>query len=152
MHLESLLQQDLAVLIDGAASRDDVLQAIAAAAARAAGLDPDRVARALVEREASMPTATPEGVAFPHALLAEVQRTLLVPALCRRGVIFRPDRPPCEVVIGMIGPAARPFEHVQVLARLSRILHGHGALDRIRASGDARQLVDALIAEDRRHG
>ncbi|MCZ7597292.1 MAG: PTS sugar transporter subunit IIA [Gammaproteobacteria bacterium] len=42
----------------------------------------------LMAREKQMPTSTPEGVAFPHALAAEIDKTHVAAALLKPGVDF----------------------------------------------------------------
>ena len=51
----------------------------------------------------------------------------------------------------MFGDSNEPFSHVRLLARLARIAHSPGALDRLRAGLDARD-VAPLEGDPRRDG
>ncbi len=150
MALTPLLNAEQAIVMSHADSRDAVLTAIAERASSLTGLPADAICAALTEKEDAQSTATPEGVAFPHALLDGLDATVLVPVLCRGGVAFGKGQD-CDVIVGMFGAASKPFEHVRVLARLARVLNAPGALERIRASVDAHGLVEALAHEDARH-
>jgi nitrogen PTS system EIIA component len=155
MRIEPLLSEDRVVLIEGASDPARVLRRVAEVAA--AGVDSrsaGELEEALLERERRYPTSTPDGVAFPHAMLEGVASTVLVVAGVRPAVKFRDagEVPPIDLVFGMIGSSAEPFQHVRLLARLARICRGPGALDRLRTAGDARALYEAVLTEDRAHG
>jgi len=153
MRLEYLLDSKRTLVLDGVTERDELLRELSAAAAGAAGLDAGEVERALREREKQAPTSTPEGVAFPHALIEGVGETILVAARAPSGVSMgAPDQPPADIFFCMVGAAEKPWEHVRLLARLARIARGEGALDRIRGAGTPEALHEALVAEDRSHG
>lgn len=154
MRLEPMLQPGAVLVLDGAASRDEVLAALSRVAeAHTPGVTQGSLLAALVEREAKFPTGTPEGAAFPHALLAEISRTFVVPMLLRPGVRWSTqEHPPQDLVFGIFGSSDTPWEHVRLLARLARVCRGAGALGRLRAASDAAALMAALVEEDRRHG
>ena len=151
MRLENYLDPARALVFEGVSDVDDLLSRLAAAAS-AAGVDESALRDALRAREASAPTSTPEGVAFPHALLEGVSETIVVAAKVPGGVVMgKADHPPADVVFCMVGSAESPWDHVRLLARLARIARGEGALDRIRASSTDAELFDALLTEDRAH-
>ena len=151
--LEPLLDPDHALIIEAPASKDHVLSAIAEHAAhRIDGADPAKLASDLTDRELRHPTSTPEGVAFPHAMLAEIDDTVLVTALLRPGVSFGVDsHPATDIVFAIFGNADKPFSHIRVLARLARLARGDGALQRFRGADAAAALPQALVSADRRH-
>ncbi len=154
MRLESYLSQERTVVIESAADRSAVFRKIAEAASKAAGGAPpaEALVEALEQREAQMPTSTPEGVAFPHALLPDFEQTLIVAARLAPGVGFGgKGHPPSDLVFAMFGSSAKPWEHVRLLARLARVARGPGALARLRKTADAEALYSALIDEDRTH-
>lgn len=154
MRIEPLLVPERVVLLSGLSERDGVLRELAAVAS--SGL-PDRsddeLYEALHERERRYPTSTPEGVAFPHAMLEGIESTVLVAAVVRPSVDFRPgEHPPVDLAFAMFGSSAEPFQHVRLLARLARVCRGDGALDRFRSASDEGAFLEALIDEDRAHG
>jgi PTS system nitrogen regulatory IIA component len=153
MRLEPLLKPELVMVMDGADGCEDVLNALAERASSALpGLDRQRLNEELIDRERRIPTSTPEGVAFPHAMVPEIEETIVVPALVRGGVSFGVEtHPKSDIVFGMFGCSEKPFAHVRLLARLARIARGPGALDRFRKCNAPEELFEALVAEDRRH-
>ncbi len=159
MRLEPILQPESALVIENAPDRDAVLARLADAAGRnlAGERSADdwrtRILNALVERENQMPTTTPEGVAFPHAILPDVERTVLLIARLKPAVKFGgQDMPAPDIVFCMVGSASKPWEHVRLLARLARVARAAGALDRLRAADTAESLYARLLEEDRSHG
>lgn len=153
MRLEPLLNPDLVLVLEGLPDKDAVLHALAKAALGSLnGVDPTALEQELAERERRYPTSTPDGVAFPHAMLPTIQNTVVVAALLRPGVSFGVDsHPAADIVFGTFGCAEKPFGHVRLLARLARIARGPGALDRLRAAKDGPSLFRQLVDEDRLH-
>jgi len=149
MRLEPLLQPDRTLILEGHSEAKEVLRELADRAHESLREVPaDALYEALVDRERRYPTSTPEGVAFPHAMLSEITDTLVLAALLRPAVAFREgDHPPVDVVFAMFGSASKPFQHVQLLARLARVVRGDGALHRLRAAPDAEVLVVSEIAD-----
>ncbi len=154
MRLEPLLKPDLVLVLDGVGNREAVLKALASAAVGALnGVDQGVLEKELADREKRYPTSTPDGVAFPHAMLADIETTVVVAVLLRPGVRFGVEsHPAADIAFGTFGCAERPFGHVRLLARLARIARGPGALERLRASSDSSELFKRLIDEDRLHG
>lgn len=152
MRLEHFLRPERTVVLGGVTTRDELLRRLAETAA-SAGVDAGEVETALREREGQASTSTPEGVAFPHALLDGVEETIVVAARAPDGVAMgSADHPPSDIVFCMIGAASAPWDHVRLLARLARIARGAGALDRIRGASDDEALFQTLVSEDRSHG
>jgi PTS system nitrogen regulatory IIA component len=154
MRLEPLLNPELVVVLDKPGDKDAVLRELAQTARRVLPhISEDDLITELADRERRHSTSTPDGVAFPHAMLSEIENTVVVPALLRPGVNFGSENhPPSDLVFGMFGCAERPFSHVRLLARLARISRGPGALDRMRAAASSEDLYKVLVEEDRRHG
>jgi mannitol/fructose-specific phosphotransferase system IIA component (Ntr-type) len=61
-------------------------------------------------------------------------------------------QPPSDLVFTIAGDSSRPWEHVRLLARLSRIAVDEGARKRLRESPDDATLLRVLLQEDARHG
>lgn len=152
MRLEQYLHPDRTLVLEGVSDRDDLLVRLAGAAATA-GVDSVELQASLLDRESRAPTSTPEGVAFPHALLESVEDTVVVAALAPGGVrLGKADHPPSDVIFCMVGSAKAPWDHVRLLARLARIARGPGALERLRQARSGAELYEELVREDRAHG
>lgn len=154
MQLEPILQTELAQIIEGAGDLNDLLGRLAdIAAGHAPELTRDSVFSALAAREEQTPTATGEGVAFPHAMMPGVNRTLLIVARLKPAVSFgRRDLPAPDILFCMIGSLEKPWEHVRLLARLARIAHAPGALERLRGANTPAELHERMVMEDRAYG
>ncbi len=154
MPLEKVFSPSRALILTGTLTRDELLERVAELAAATLGeISPDELLAALRSREDQMPTSTPEGVAFPHALLPQIEGSAVVIALAPEGVRFsKRDHPSVTLVMAMFGNSAEPWEHVRLLARLARIARGEGALERIAEASDAEDLYEKIMAEDRAHG
>lgn len=154
MRLEPILDPALTLVPAGLKTRDEVLAMIANLGhQRFKTVPAAALLTAFKDRESKFPTGTPEGVAFPHALLPEITQNALVAAILRPAVKWSGKvHPPQDVIFGILGNSDTPWEHVRLLARLARIARGAGALDRLRAASDGKDLHRRLIEEDRLHG
>jgi PTS system fructose-specific IIA component len=116
------------------------------------GVDANGLRQRLIDRERQMPTSTPEAVAFPHGISPEIDRTWIAVARIAQGVDFgAEDHPRARLVFCMFGSSRDPWEHVRLLARLSRICHTERARNRLRAAADDASLYQALLEEDAAH-
>lgn len=154
MRLEPLLDAANTLVLTGCEDRDTVLRRLAEHAQSRIGAVPgEGLYEALLDRERRYPTSTPEGVAFPHAMLEEIEDTLLIVARLQPPVEFRPgEHRAIRLVFGIFGSAGKPFQHVQLLARLAMIVRTKAARERLFGATDASSLHAALIEEDRAHG
>lgn len=154
MRLEPILSPDLTLLLPAAPSRDAVLSTLAHLAhLRFPEITEPAFLDGFIDRESKFPTGTPEGVAFPHALMPEVPDSALIIMLLKPGVKWsEQNHPPQDLIFAILGNSDTPWEHVRLLARLSRICRGTGALAKFRAAPDAAALHEALLEEDRKHG
>ena len=115
------------------------------------GLASATLEQAFTERLRRGGVATPVGVAFPHAILAGVRRTVVGCLLVPGGLALDAKQPPSDLVFAIAGDSARPWEHVRLLARLSRIAGDEDGRRRLRGCRDDAGLLLALREEDARH-
>ncbi|MGA1266254.1 MAG: PTS sugar transporter subunit IIA [Phycisphaerales bacterium] len=116
------------------------------------GLAAPTLEQAFTERLRRGGVATSEGVAFPHAVIAGVRRTAVGCLLIPGGVDLDPAQPASDLVFVLAGDSARPWEHVRLLARLSRIAADEASRKRIRAATTDAALLEILLKEDASHG
>lgn len=154
MRLEPILDPGLCLILTGLTSKNAVIDGLSALANRRfPQISPSIFTAAFRERESKFPTGTPEGVAFPHALMPEIPQSAILAAILRPPVRWGGREPtPQGLVLGILGNSETPWEHVRLLARLARIVRGPGALDRLLSSPDGTALHAHLLAEDRSHG
>lgn len=153
MKLDQLLRPEMTYRLDPVDTRDALLKALSQRIAdQIDGVDAAELHASLLEREERGVTSTPDGVAFPHAMLEGIDRSFIAAAYVPGGVnMGRREHPPCDVVFVLVGPTNAAWEHVRALARLARICHTPGTLDHLRGAADAAQLHERLLAEDARH-
>lgn len=153
MQLSEFLDPDLIFVLEDVSTHEALIERLAAAAGKALpGAGADRIAAALREREEQSPTSTPEGVGFPHALLPQLERTIVIVARLPKGVPSAvEDHPPVDLVFCIVGGSEEPWRHVRLLARIARVARGPGALKRFRSAESAEALLEALREEDRTH-
>ncbi len=128
----------------------DLLSLAAEAAARAmadSGIGAAELLAALEAREQQSPTGTPEGVAFPHAVLPGLPRSAVVAIRTSTAIEFGPGRP-CDLILAMFGDSNQPWDHVRLLARLARITAPVPARERLRQAVDGNALRAVILAED----
>ena len=115
------------------------------------GLAAPTLDQAFSERLRRGGVATPEGVGFPHAVIAGVRRTCVGLISLPSGVKLDSNQPASDLVFAIAGDAARPWEHVRLLARLSRISVDESARRRLRSAPDGAALLTTLLQEDASH-
>lgn len=153
MKLRDFIDPTRICIIRGRNTRDSLLRCLSERAAEAEpGIASAALFEALLERERKGATAMPEGVAIPHALLDSVQRNMVFVARLEGAVDFQAERGgPVDLVFLLVGPTDSPWEHIRILARIARICHAPGALERFREAGDEAMLYRRLVEEDKRH-
>ncbi len=153
MKLSDYLDQPLCWVLDDADTCEKLLRWLAEHIADQVDvLDADQLYEALIAREQLGSTGTPEGIAMPHAMVAGLDRSFVVPALVRSGVDFRSTSSnQADLVFVLVGPKDRAWEHVRLLARVARICHRPGALGYLREAGSGSELYMRLVEEDDRH-
>ncbi len=107
--------------------------------------EPDKVLEDLRVREKIMSTGIGQGVAIPHAQSEGVPGTHLS--------LWRPSPPvdfdamdgqPVDLIFMILGPRGIGNEHVKILAKISRLLHGSDFRGRLRSAASAAEVLDAI--------
>ena len=106
--------------------------------------------RAVWDREFTRSTGIGNGVALPHGKTAGVEQLVLAAGTSRDGVEFESiDQRPAHIVILILSPLSRTSEHIQALARLSRLLSVDVTRRQLISAPDARELCKALERHER---
>jgi len=143
MNIGDLLEPRAIAPRAGGGSKRQVLSVIADIAARNFDLDGGMVLDALLEREAAGSTGVGHGVALPHARLPGLARV--------RGVFLRLEQPtvfeavddqPVDLLFALFAPAESRTEHLQALARVSRLLRQSDLRQQLRQA----RTVEAIYA------
>lgn len=110
------------------------------------------VRAALFEQESRRSTLTPEGVAFPHALLPTARKPAVVPVIAPMGFPLPGASRPATLTFFLVGSSADPWGHIRTLARLSRCVVRPDVRTRLLEAKTPAAAVDVLLKEDARHG
>jgi len=150
--LEQVMLPELTRRIRNPVEATELLRLLSEVLAQPTGLAASTLEQAFSERLRRGGVATAEGVAFPHAVIAGVRKTCVGLLHLPAGIRLDPSQPPSDLVFAIAGDAARPWEHVRLLARLSRIAVDESARRLLREAPDDATLLQALLQEDARHG
>ncbi len=88
--------------------------------------DRRRIEEGLLQRERTASTGIGNGVAIPHLLTSETRETVMAFGRRREGIRFDAvDDLPVTLIFLIVGPREQEYAHLQLLSRLSRLLHSH---------------------------
>ncbi len=144
------LLDERCVLLDVKAKKKTKIIAALVNSVSDAGLidDPDRITRLVLEREKRASTGIGKGAAIPHWLGEGIDRTIMAFARCATGISFGSiDGMPVRLLFLILGPAGYPNEHLQLLSRLSRILHSDSCIDKLLSAAEPHQIRQVLERE-----
>ena len=149
MKLIDILHKD--AIIDDIKSHDKkgVLAEFAALAQKTASkLSKDDVLEVLLNREELGSTAVGHGVAIPHGKMKGLPSILALFGRSAEGIDFQAhDEKPTHLFFVLLAPETAIGNHLQALARLSRLLK-EPALREALIQAPSGELYDLLISED----
>lgn len=149
MRISNLLKPNAVRTFGSASSKKRVLQELGQIAANVYGLDAQKVAEALNEREALGPTGVGHGVALPHARLSGLADVSAIFLLLEKPVSFDSvDRQPVDLVVALLAPPEAGVEHLKALAMVSRTLRDKNTRAKLRANADPATLYTILTATE----
>ena len=111
-------------------------------------LSANTVLQVLLEREKLGSTGVGNGVAIPHGKVAGLPGIVAAFGRSQKGIEFQShDHKPAKLFFVLLAPENAVGNHLQALARLSRLLKGESVRNRlIEVKNDG--LYDLLISED----
>lgn len=153
LRLADYLQEDLVFWDLPGPEKATFMAALAAGvASRLPALDEQELLDRLLAREAERSTGVGDGLALPHAMLPDLERTVLVVGRPREGLEFDAvDSKPVDLVIVLLSPPDASSEHLRLLARLARIFTAERTLVTLRNAATPGELFRMLLEEDARH-
>jgi nitrogen PTS system EIIA component len=133
MELGDLLTPDAIIPALKAETKKDVLLALAERAGQASNLDAQTIYAALLHRERLSSTALGKGIAVPHTRLAGIEHIVCVFARLEQPIDFEaPDKEPVDLVFLLLAPESAGADHLNALARISRMSREPAILDTLR--------------------
>ena len=146
MELGDIFARDAVIPQLRAASKKQVLQAIAEEMAPASGHDVRTVFDVLLERERLGSTGVGNGVAIPHGKLPGMGGIVGLFVRVEKPVEFEAmDEQPVDLVFGLLAPEGSGAEHLKALSRIARVVRDQDLLAKLRAVSDADTLRALLI-------
>ncbi len=127
-------------------TREAVLEEMAVRMAER-GLVPDarELWERLIDRERLGCTGLGGGIAIPHCKLRHLPGIVAAVATTAVPVDFgASDHVPIDLIFLVASPADAPAAHLQVLARISRLLRTPGIADALRTAASAEQMAEVL--------
>jgi len=111
--------------------------------------DRDTLIEALLEREKISSTGIGNGIAIPHCLTPEVDRTHIAFGRKPGGARFDSvDGKPVSLFFLLVGPEDNPNLHLKVLSKLARYLHDGGFCRRLRKARSEEEVLNAFRSRE----
>jgi PTS system nitrogen regulatory IIA component len=153
MKLTPFLKEELTWVLSGLKSKQDVLTEISRlCASEIQEVDEHKTLDAFLEREKLNSTGEPGGIAFPHAMVADLQKVYLCVVRLKEAVSFgAKDNKECDILFVLIGGKDSGWEQIGLLARLGRLSHSHSFLSKLRATSNRQELFAVMLKEDALH-
>jgi two-component system sensor histidine kinase KdpD len=143
--LAELLSPDRIVLWNEPVNKLAVLTRLAEAAGPYVGARGSRgLLEAILEREKLGSTFLNEGVALPHARMAEVTRSVVALGLTRQGVSDEPTETPIEMVFLIASRSSDPDEQIRTLALASRASQNRHLRESLRQCVTPNEVMKAI--------
>jgi PTS system nitrogen regulatory IIA component len=103
----------------------------------------------LLERERLGSTGIGDGIAIPHGKLKEIKGIICSFGRSREGIDFQSiDQKPSHLFFLLFAPEESASEHLQALARLSRILKEGRLRKRLMEAASEKEIYRLIVEED----
>ncbi|HMA66314.1 MAG TPA: PTS sugar transporter subunit IIA [Desulfosalsimonadaceae bacterium] len=132
-----------------ATDKKGVLEELTLPVARVAQTDHKELVRVLIEREHLGSTGIGDGIGIPHGKLRSLHQLILGFGLSRKGVNFEAlDQRPTHVFFLLLTPDDSAGEHLQLLARISKLLKDDGFKSRLMNASDPQEVIRTIEEVD----
>ena len=135
-----------------AQKKEGIFTEMANLLAKAGKIDnPDLLVTALMEREKLVSTGIGDGIAIPHAMIDEVEETMLAVGRRKEGLPFDAlDGNPVNLIFLIVGSTGQELLHLQLLSRLVRLLRDPRFRDLLMRAEKPEDVLDLLRIEESR--
>ncbi len=146
MNLSSVHIDANAVSATASAShKQELFELLAEYASKTYGLDKQKVASGLAEREQVGSTGFGGSVAIPHTRIEGISRCVAVVLKLTRPLAFdAADSQPVDFVFGLLSPKNGGAEHLKALAEISRYLRDDNIVAKLRGAANNDALFGLL--------
>jgi PTS system nitrogen regulatory IIA component len=152
MRISDFLRPDFVLPSLAARDLESVVQEVSACAELAGLGSADVIAEKLLERERSHSTVIGKGLAIPHATVPGLSGTVVGVALAREPVQYGPEGlAPASTFFVLLSPPGSEREHVKLLARICRLGHHVGFLERLGETESGEDILRLIESVDSQH-
>lgn len=145
MQIGTILKPDAVKSISSCTSKKRLFHDLGELAEASHGLNSTIVIEALIDREGLGPTGVGQGIALPHARIADIDHVIGLFLRLEKPLNFEAvDRQPVDLVFALIAPEHAGVEHLKALALVSRTLRDPAICAKLRANSDANTLYTIL--------
>jgi two-component system sensor histidine kinase KdpD len=144
--LNRFLSEKGIVIWNQPVTRDVLLQSLTNACAQCAGSSGQslKYLSSILERENQGSTFFNEGVAFPHARIAGLDRPYVAIGLTRGGVSDVATAKPIECVFLILSPEEDPDLQIRILSYASRLSQDRHLMETLRSASGADDVLEAV--------
>lgn len=148
MALADLLHQDAIIPALKATSKKQLLQELAAKAARLTGVSEREIFDVIQQRERLGSTGVGHGIAIPHGKLSGISAISGIFARLESPVDFEAlDDEPVDLVFLLLAPEGAGADHLKALSRIARILRDQDLAAKLRQT-DSASAIYAFLNEE----
>lgn len=131
-----------------ATTKKHLLQKLADSFAEATGLESRDIFDRLFEREKLGSTGMGSGIAIPHARMENLDRVYTLFVTLDESVDFESvDEQPVDLIFALLAPQEAGADHLQALAKASRLLRSADFCSRVRGASSS-DAVESLLLND----
>ena len=148
MELADILSEESVLARSEVKDKAELLELLAAQAARITGEDAAAIAEALTAREELGSTGLGNGIAIPHGKLNNLPSIIGIFARLETPVDFEAlDDQPVDLVFLLLAPEGAGADHLKALSRIARVLRDQDMVAKIRSS-DSASAIYTLLDDD----
>lgn len=115
--------------------------------------NPKAALKGLIQREKLTSTGIGSGIAIPHLLSPDAERTVMAFGRKREGLRFDSiDNQPVTLIFLVVGPKNQEYAHLRLLSHLSRLLHGSEFRRTLLEADTPEEILQTLRREEEKEG
>jgi PTS system nitrogen regulatory IIA component len=150
MEIRDILTEACVVTALKATSKKQALNEMARLAAEKTGLQEYTIFDILLERERLGTTGVGDGIAIPHGKLPDLKNLYACFARLETPVHFEAiDSAPVDLVFLLLAPESAGADHLQALARISRIMRNRNHCEKLRTAPTSKKIYALLTADQK---
>ena len=122
--LNQFISDSLVLDIDLAIDVETFDSVVAETMAAEIGIDQEILLKLLIEREKKGSTALSRGLAIPHVIIEGENKSYLLMARCKEGIMFSDSAPKVHAVFVLVGTRDQRKFHLKALSYIVKIIQG----------------------------